>query len=267
MPLFDTRLRRKHVSRWAHSSSFTSFPYIIPDFCERFSFYPRRKWDSLLDLGSFTHEAGQALIAQEDIGLVFRIVPTLPPNLPTFPKIRLCVSDEERLPLSPKQFCGAFSLFSLQSLSNIPDILSQTRATLKDNGVFLGCLFGGATLTELRQSFALAENDLYSGMTPRIAPFMTWQDLGDLLTHVGFKQPVIDRECLSKFYPSSRVLMEDIRNKGMANILTERSRTFTSQRLLDRVDFLYRQHFPKQSSEGKEGIHATFEILWFSACT
>ncbi|SRR5579883_1973834 len=265
MPLFDSRLRRMYLSRWAPTYSSTLFSYIIPDFLERFSFYPKRHWNTLLDVGSPTDQAAQILMAREDVKWVCRIHPVLPMSQGEH-SVRLCIGDEEHLPVAPRSVCGAFSLLALQGLSDLPGTLCQIRTALKDQGVFLGCLLGGATLTELRQSFAAAEQELYGGMSPRVAPFMTWRDLGDCLSHVGFSQPVVDREKRTQTYASPRALMEDLRRMGLANTLSSRSQTFMSQRLLEHVSAFYSTHFPAPD-QSSGGVTATFEILWFSAQT
>jgi hypothetical protein len=253
-----------YLSRWAPTYSSTLFSYIIPDFLERFSFYPTRQWNHLLDVGSPTDQVAQALMAREDVDWVCRIHPAVQKSESARP-IGFCIGDEEHLPVVPGSFCGAFSLLSLQGVSDLPGTLHQIRTSLKDQGIFLGCLLGGTTLTELRQSFAAAEQELYGGMNARVAPLITWRDLGDCLTHVGFSQPVIDRDTLTKTYPSPRALMEDLRRMGLANTLSSRSRTFMSQRLLQNVCSFYTKHFPALAPNHTGAITTTFEVLWFSA--
>ena len=88
----------------------------------------------------------------------------------------------------------AISVFSLQAINDLPGALVQIRRALKPDGLFLGALFGGATLSELRDSFAEAESETLGGISPRVSPFADVRDLGGLLQRAGFALPVTDVE-------------------------------------------------------------------------
>lgn len=49
-------------------------------------------------------------------------------------------------------------------------VLVQIREALKPDGVFLGALFGGDTLFELRTSLQLAEVEREGGISPHVSP-------------------------------------------------------------------------------------------------
>ena len=53
-------------------------------------------------------------------------------------------------------------------------VLVQIKEALKPDGVFLGALFGGDTLFELRTSLQLAEVEREGGISPHVSP-MTGQ--------------------------------------------------------------------------------------------
>ena len=55
-------------------------------------------------------------------------------------------------------------------------VLVQIKEALKPDGVFLGALFGGDTLFELRTSLQLAEVEREGGISPHVSP-MTGQCL------------------------------------------------------------------------------------------
>ncbi|EMP31754.1 Putative methyltransferase C20orf7 like protein, partial [Chelonia mydas] len=57
---------------------------------------------------------------------------------------------------------------------------------LKPDGVFIGAMFGGETLYELRCSLQLAELEREGGFSPHISPFVDVTDLGHLLGRAGF---------------------------------------------------------------------------------
>ena len=49
-------------------------------------------------------------------------------------------------------------------------VLVQIKEALKPDGVFLGALFGGDTLFELRTSLQLAEVEREGGISPHVSP-------------------------------------------------------------------------------------------------
>ena len=56
-------------------------------------------------------------------------------------------------------------------------VLVQIKEALQPDGVFLGALFGGDTLFELRTALQLAEMEREGGISPHISP-MTGTDDG-----------------------------------------------------------------------------------------
>lgn len=64
--------------------------------------------------------------------------------------------------------------------------LLQIHYVLKPDGVFVGAMFGGDTLYELRCSLQLAETEREGGFSPHISPFTAVSDLGHLLGRAGF---------------------------------------------------------------------------------
>ena len=128
----------------------------------------------------------------------------------------------EILAAEPASFDLAVSLFSLQTINDLPGALVQIRRALKPDGLFLGALFGGATLTELRDSFAHAESETLGGISPRISPFADVRDMGALLQRGGFALPVADVERVAVRYGDFANLARDLRAHGQTNALSER---------------------------------------------
>src|SRR6202789_990146 len=62
------------------------------------------------------------------------------------------------------------STLALHAVNDLPGALVQIRRKLKPDGLFLGALFGGETLHELRDAFAAAEIETTGGISPRVAP-------------------------------------------------------------------------------------------------
>lgn len=59
---------------------------------------------------------------------------------------------------------------SLTAHAHGPGVLVQIKEALKPDGVFLGALFGGDTLFELRTSLQLAEVEREGGISPHVSP-------------------------------------------------------------------------------------------------
>jgi hypothetical protein len=121
-------------------------------------------------------------------------------------------------------------------------------------------MFGGDTLSELRQCFAAAEAELEGGVSPRVAPFADLRDLGALLQRAGLALPVTDVDRIVVRYDNAFNLMHDLRRMGATNILVERRRTPTRRATMLRVAEIYRERFA--DPDGR--IRATFDVIWIS---
>jgi SAM-dependent methyltransferase len=166
----------------------------------------------------------------------------------------------EALNLAPDQFDLITSGLILQHANDLPGVLVQLRRGLKPDGLFLGCLAGGATLTELRQSLTQAESEIVGGVSPRVFPFADVRDMGGLLQRAGFALPVTDSEIVTVRYKDMFALIDDLRAMGATNTLVARSRRMTRRSVMMRAADIYATRFA--DADGR--IRATFEILWLS---
>src|SRR3984957_13794055 len=169
-------------------------------------------------------------------------------------------ADEEALPFGDATLDLVVSALALQFVNDLPGVLVQIRRALKPDGLLLAALFGGETLTELRQSFAEAESDIEGGVSPRVAPFADLRDLGALLQRAGFALPVTDVDRITVRYDSVFGLMHDLRRMGATNALLARRRTPLKRATLQRMAEIYAQRFA--DDDGR--VRATFEIIWLS---
>ena len=138
--------------------------------------------------------------------------------------------------------------------------LIQCRRALRPDGLFLACLAGGETLSELRNALAHAEIELKGGASPRVAPMSDIRDLGGILQRAGFSMPVADRVRIHASYGSIVHLMLDLRAMGEANALAARSDRFAPRRLFEEAELHYRaiQSLP----DGR--ISAAFELMFLT---
>lgn len=211
-----------------------------------------RPFPLALDVGTPTALAGEAL---KRTGRVERVV-----RLSPVPEAGAVHGDEERLPFSGEQFDLAISLLALQGVNDLPGSLIQIRRALKADGLFIGALFGGSTLTELRQAMTQAEAELDGGVSPRVAPFADLRDIGGLLQRAGFALPVTDTDIVRVRYGDAFALMRDLRRMGLTNALDARRRTPLRRGTLLRAAEIYAERFADQDGR----IPATFEIVWLS---
>ena len=169
-------------------------------------------------------------------------------------------ADEEALPFADGSLDLVVSALSLQWVNDLPGTLVQIRRALKPDGLFMAALLGGDTLTELRQSFAVAEAELEGGVSPRVAPFADVRELGALLQRAGLALPVADVDKLTVRYATPFELIADLRGMGATNALMERRRVPLRRATLRRMAEIYAERF----SDADGRLRATFEIAWLS---
>jgi SAM-dependent methyltransferase len=166
------------------------------------------------------------------------------------------VGEEEWLPFAARSLDLFVSALTLHLAGDLVGALVQINRALRPDGLFIGALFAGETLFELRHAFAVAEAELAGGAAPRVAPLADLRTLGDLLQRAGFALPVADIDRVVVRYGDPLALMGDLRAMGETNALALRSRRPLTKRLLARVIEVYRDRFG--SADGR--VPATFEI-------
>src|SRR5579883_2928919 len=170
------------------------------------------------------------------------------------------VGGAERLALAPQSCDLVVSLLALHSVNDLPGALIQIRQALKPDGLFIACLLGGDTLTELRQSLTAGEAEILAGAAPRVAPFAELRAIGALLQRAGFALPVADLDRIVVRYGDAIALMRDLRAMGATNVLTARSRRFLRRDVLARAGQIYAERFAEQDGR----LRATFDFVWLS---
>jgi len=166
-------------------------------------------------------------------------------------------ADEERLPFAAASLDLIVSSLSLHWANDVIGALVQARLALKPDGLFIGALFGGATLTELRQALTAAELELTGGAGPRVSPFADPSDAAGLLQRAGFALPVADVDRVTVRYDHPMRLMADLRRMGETSVLAERHPRPLTRRVLARALEIYARDFA--DPDGR--LPATFEIL------
>ena len=166
--------------------------------------------------------------------------------------------DGDILPFEARSFDLILCPLLLQAVEDVPGALIQMHRALSPDGLFLGAMLGGETLTELRHAFLIGESETVGGGSPRVAPFADLRELGALLQRAGFALPVADRETTTVRYGTPLTLMQDLRRMGFANPLAERRRVPMRRDTLQRSMAAYAEHHA--DADGR--LRATFELAW-----
>ena len=218
----------------------------------------KREFGVAVDIGTPGPHGACALAADGRIGFIVRAAPTT--AAVGEGAYAGAVVDEERSPLADASCDLVVSLLSLQGANDLPGALIQIRRALKPDGLFLGCVMGGESLNELRQSLTAAESEILSGAAPRVAPFADVRVLGALLQRAGFALPVVDLDRAVVRYGDMLGLMRDLRAMGATNVLVARSRAPLRRDVLFRAAEIYAERFADRDGR----LRATFDLVWLA---
>ena len=253
--LFDRTLRRRRLDRSATSFAGADFLHrrAAEDAADRLAAILRR-FPLAVELGGAPGLMA-GLVSPEQVGTLIQAGAS-PARLRSASAPRL-VADEEHLPFREQGLDLVVSLLSLHWTNDLVGALVQIRRSLKPDGLFLGAMFGGATLTELRQSLLIAESETGAGAGLRVSPFADGFDGAALLQRAGFTLPVADVDRVTVRYDHPIKLMADLRAMGETNMLVERPRTPLTRGVLARAAEVYAERFGLPDGR----IPATFEIV------
>jgi SAM-dependent methyltransferase len=171
------------------------------------------------------------------------------------------VIDGEALAFAPASLDALIAGPGLEFVNDLPGALAQIARALKPDGLFLAVLFGGETLSELRQSWFTAETEITGGVSPRVAPFADVRELGRLLQRAKLAMPVADLDRLTVRYPSGLAVMAELKAMGLANALAARRRSPVTRTLLARAASIYEELF----SDPDGRVRATFDLVTLTA--
>ncbi|NWH65685.1 NDUF5 hydroxylase, partial [Geococcyx californianus] len=172
------------------------------------------------------------------------------------------VADEESLPFKEDTFDLVVSSLSLHWVNDLPKAFKEIHQVLKPDGVFIGAMFGGDTLYELRCSLQLAELEREGGFSPHVSPFTAVSDLGHLLSRAGFNTLTVDTDEIQVNYPGLFEVMEDLQGKYIlcGNCIFS---AWNRKPLLHRETMLAAAAIYKEMYGNSDGsVPATFQIYY-----
>ena len=243
--LFDRALHRRRLERAA--AGFASAGFLkrraAEDLVQRLEAI-RRQFPIAVDLGARDGAFAAALAASDAAAKVGLLVETdLSEAMLRGRGGARLVADEERLPFAPASLDLVVSSLALHWTNDFVGALIQIRQALKPDGLFLGAMLGGATLTELRAALMTAELELTGGAGPRVSPFADAYDASGLLHRAGFALPVTDIDRVTVRYDHLLALIADLRAMGETSALVEGAGRPLSRPVLARAAELYAAQF------------------------
>lgn len=172
---------------------------------------------------------------------------------------RICLDvDGMDLPFTDNSVDLVTSSLALHWVNDLPRLFREINRILKPDGVFIGAMFGGETLYELRVALQLAETEREGGIAPHISPFVEVRDLGSLLNSSKFNMITIDTEELKVCYPTIFQLMRDL--KGMA----ENNAAFNRKLHLHRETLLAANAIYSELYQNEDKtLPATFQVFYW----
>ncbi|KAI0030524.1 S-adenosyl-L-methionine-dependent methyltransferase [Vararia minispora EC-137] len=267
--VFDRKVKRIQKNRAAeHDAGESSrlVDYVREEVADRMAerfMDIRRKFDHVLDLGSGAGHFSQLLERDKVkritmLDLSRSMLHRDSDEYFDVPVERRVV-DEERLLKDIPRFSqeAITSCLSLHWVNDLPGVLVQVNEALRPDGVFIGALFGGDTLFELRTSLQLAEMEREGGISPHISPMADPRDMSSLMSRAGFTLLTVDVDEVKVGYPSIWELVEDLRSMGESNAIIGR-RHFLHRDTLAAASAIYKA----LHAEVDGTLPATFQIIY-----
>lgn len=162
----------------------------------------------------------------------------------------LVCADMARLPLAGNTMDLVWSSLALQWAQDLESVLKGLHRVLAPGGLLLFATFGPDTLKELRCAFATIDD------TPHVNRFTDLHDIGDMLIHAGFANPVMEMEMLTLTYADLKTLMRDLKAIGAHNAAAARRRGLFGKSAWAQLETAYEAH----RVAGR--LPATFEVVY-----
>lgn len=173
------------------------------------------------------------------------------------PPLPVC-ADIDRLPLAADSVDLVFSSATLQWSNDPAACFAEIQRILRPHGLLMFTTFGPDTLSELRSAWAEADPGTH------VASFIDMHDLGDLLVHARFADPVMDCERLTLTYAQVSDLLADMKALGTQNQLRARPRGLTAPARLRHMVEAYE----RLRQDGR--LPSTWEVIyghaWMPPC-
>ncbi|XP_040285910.1 arginine-hydroxylase NDUFAF5, mitochondrial [Bufo bufo] len=260
--VFDRSMKRRQKNWAASQANAQQYGYLREEVGERIVdrvFDVTRTFPLALDIGSgrgyisphLTKETVERLV-QADV-CEEALKSCAASEIPT----QNVIAEEEILPFKDNTFDLVVSSLSLHWVNDLPRAFQEIYRVLKNDGVFIGAMFGGETLYELRCSLQLAEIEREGGFSPHVSPFTAVNDLGNLMGRAGFSMLTVDTEEIRVHYPGMFELMKDLQGMGESNCAWNRRCLLHRDSMLAAAT-IYQEMYGEEDGS----VPATFQIYY-----
>jgi malonyl-CoA O-methyltransferase len=164
-------------------------------------------------------------------------------------QMQVC-GDIEALPLATNSVEMVWSNLTVQWCNDLPATFVELHRVLKVDGLLMFSTFGPDTLKELRLAFNGVDQHNH------LNRFTDMHDIGDMLVHSGFAEPVMDMEFITLTYDDVRGVLHDLKSIGAHNTTAGRSQGLMGKDAWARL----LENYERLRSNGK--LPATFEVVY-----
>ena len=165
------------------------------------------------------------------------------------PALSWLCADAEALPLKTESIDLALSNLTLQ-WCDPEQVAKEVARVLTPNGLFMFTTLGPDTLKELRAAFRAVDDK------PHVNKFVDMHDIGDILVHSGFADPVMDQEIITLTYAELKPLLKELKGIGAHNVQSGRSTGLMGRDRWQRMVTAY------EAFRKNERLPATYEVVY-----
>ncbi len=208
----------------------------------------------ILDLGSGTGYFSALLQQKYPDALIVSL--DLSENMLKFSKknnkanIQVC-ANALTIPLAAQSVDLVFSNLVLHWCEPLTEIFNELKRILTKEGLLLFSMAGPDTFKELNQSFKVIDN------AKHVHDFIDMHDIGDMLLHAHFVDPVMDMEMLTLHYSTFQKLVTELHALGISNCHQQRKRGLMTPRQFQRVQKQY-----ESLRDQDETLPLSYEIVY-----
>ena len=135
-------------------------------------------------------------------------------------------------------------------VNDLPRAFAEFRRVLKVGGLLSFTTFGPDTLREVRAAFAGVDGSTHTNR------FIDMHDIGDMLVHAGFADPVMEMEYVTLTFETPHALLAELKAIGATNRTRGRPRGLMGRARWSRA-------MRRLEALAKDGrIPATFEVVY-----
>ncbi len=164
-------------------------------------------------------------------------------------QMQVC-ADMEALPLAANSLEMVWSNLAVQWCNDLPATFAELHRALKVDGMLMFSTFGPDTLKELRRAFNGVDRHNH------LNRFTDMHDIGDMLVHSGFAEPVMDMEYITLTYDDVRGVLQDLKAIGAHNATAGRGQGLMGKRAWTSLV----ENYERLRINGK--LPATFEVVY-----